>query len=361
MKKIIGIVLVMVMILSLGIACTNEPAEEPVKETVESENTSEEAPAETELEVREIRVGYHTNLGGAGCVITAEKMGYFAEQGLVVELVPFTSGPPEIAAMASGDLQFAYIGNGAHALAINGQAEIISPLQIGNSEKLIARKDSGIETMEDLKGKKIATTFGTSGEVVVDLALAKAGLERGTGADQVEVINMETGGAVTAIISGQVDAVCVWEQYMVAVIDGLGENSIVLAQTADFQDEFIAISSYLATDKLIEEDPELVQRFVNALQKALKYQAANKEEAAAWVAELIDVDLETIMAGIDNASFITPDLAKEMLEDGSMDAIFQLQQDKFIEAEKVDGLVPLDEYLHYEFLIPAIEFALADE
>ena len=360
MKRLITVVLALALVFALT-ACTEKAPEttpapqEPTKAPTDTEPTAEPAP-----EMTKIRVGYHTNLGGAGCVITCEKMGYFAEEGLEVELVPFTSGPPEIAAMSSGDLQFAYIGNGAHALAINGKAEIIAPLQIGNSEKIIARKDSGISTLADLKGKKVATTFGTSGEAIVDLALEKAGLERGTGKDQVNVINMETGGCVTAIIAGQVDAVCVWEQYLVSVNEGLGDNAVTLAETIDFKDKYIAISSYLTTEKLMQKDPELCQRFVNALEKGLKYQEANQEEVAKWVAELIKVDEAVVLKGVGSAEFLTPEKIKTMMEDGTLDQIFQLQQDKFISAEKVDGKVPLNEYLHLDFIKKAVDKAMAE-
>ena len=79
----------------------------------------------TETNSNKIRVAYHPNMGGASTIITGIKQGYFKDEGLEIELVKFTSGPTEIAAMVSGDIQFAYIGHGAHSLAIQGKINIL--------------------------------------------------------------------------------------------------------------------------------------------------------------------------------------------------------------------------------------------
>ena len=86
-----------------------------------------------------IKLGYMPNLISASLAAIGVEEGYFKDYGLDAELVKFTSGPPEFAAMAAGDLDTAIIGHGAHLLAIQGSAEIFYFECLGNSDKEIGR------------------------------------------------------------------------------------------------------------------------------------------------------------------------------------------------------------------------------
>ena len=133
-----------------------------------SASTASDAP---EYERATVRVAYMPNMGSGSSLITGIEMGYFDEVGLDVELTQFQGGPAEIAAMASGDIDIAQIGHGAHALCIEGQAKIFALDLLGISDEVLANTERGIETVADLKGKTIASTAGTSAEIVLDLVL----------------------------------------------------------------------------------------------------------------------------------------------------------------------------------------------
>ena len=60
-----------------------------------------------------ITVAYHPHIVGVGGLLNAIDNGYFDEEGLEVELVQFTSGATELAAMASGQINIGYLGVGA--------------------------------------------------------------------------------------------------------------------------------------------------------------------------------------------------------------------------------------------------------
>lgn len=67
-----------------------------------------------------ITVAYHPHITGVGGLLNAIDNGYFDEEGLEVELVQFTSGATELAAMASGQINIGYLGVGAHVFAPQG-------------------------------------------------------------------------------------------------------------------------------------------------------------------------------------------------------------------------------------------------
>ena len=84
-----------------------QQTEAAAAEMTDGAETTESSKPETV----KLRVAYHPNFGGNNLYITAEKNGFFEEEGLVVEPVKFTAGPQEIAAMVAGDVDIGYIGH----------------------------------------------------------------------------------------------------------------------------------------------------------------------------------------------------------------------------------------------------------
>ena len=147
-----------------------------------------------------LNIAYMPNYGSLWSVETAINKGYFEEEGLTINLVEFADGPTIIAAMESGSIDMGYIGQGAHKLCINGRASIFALSHISNGDALIGGK--GIATVEDLKGKVVAYSSGTSSEDILKNSLDKAGMTM----DDIKAMDMDASAIVTAMLSGGVDA-----------------------------------------------------------------------------------------------------------------------------------------------------------
>lgn len=297
-----------------------------------------------------VKVAHHLGYSGAAVVAIGTKMGYFKEAGLDVELVPFTSGPSEIAALVSGDLQFGYIGSGATTLAVKGDVEVIYFQNLGDAEAIIVNKKSGIKSMQDLKGKTLATTLGTSGENIVNLAIEAAGMKPG----DIEVINMDMGGCVTAMVAGKVDAVCAWSSYRVTIEKMLGENYMELAKTSDFSDRYASVSSWLATQKYIDANGETVQAFANALAKSMDYWKDNEKQVAVWVAEIVESDVPTIESQIGTVFFMNSEQLKIGIDNGKIQKYYEVQQQSMLDTGKIDAIVPVSDYVNWQYMKNAI-------
>ncbi len=297
-----------------------------------------------------IRIGYHSNYGGSGAVLTAIEKGYFADQGLTVELVSFASGPSEIAALNSGTIDFAYIGQGAHSLVINGMAEIVCTQNISDAEAIIVNVNSGIETVADLEGKTIAALFGTSSEDMVNIALASEGLSQ----DDVVMKNYDMAGAVTALASGTVDAICVWEEYRFEAVDALGKDGVMLCTTGDFSDVYAPLSSWVTTEEYIENNEETVQAFVNAVVKAQNYWAYNTESTCQLISNELGISLVNLLLGKDMTDIFTIIELQEYLESGYITHLYEMQQEYLISAYEGIEKVDVSEYLHLEFMQNAV-------
>lgn len=311
---------------------------------------AEEDTKESSKELTKISVAYHPGLASLCVPGVGEGKGYFQEEGLEVNWVKFTSGPTEIAAMVSGDLQFGYIGHGAHNLCAQGQADVISLSHVSNSEQIIVRADSGIKTIEDLRGKRIVTQLGTSGETILNLALEKAGLTR----EDVDVYAMDMSGAVSAFIAGQADAIASWDTHTVNIKKNLDAKLEILAQTADFVDQMAFPASWVATPEYLEENEDVAVRFIRALNKCYDFRAKDMDSTVKYSAEFGKLPYEDIDATRSSAVFYDSTQLKKMVEDQSIYDIYQSQLDGFINSGKAEG-GDVKQYVRVDLMQKAFE------
>ena len=298
-----------------------------------------------------LRIAYMPNMGSASAIIAARVGGFFDKVGITVDLVQFQGGPAEIAAMASGDIDISQIGHGAHALCIEGQAQIFGLDLFGKSDEVMANKEKGIEKIEDLKGKTVAVTAGTSSEIVLDLALQKAGMTR----DDMELVEMDANGAVTAMVSGKVDACATWSPSTNIIRDKMGDNVVTLAGNADFFDQVAFPGSFIVTEAFAKDNHDAIVRFYAAILKAMDYRKDNIEEVCKWLAKEIEADPETIIATKDNYEWLTAKDVEDGLADDSIKKCYESQQQVFIDSERIKEKVPVDQYVMFDVMNEALE------
>src|SRR5574344_433096 len=144
--------------------------------------------AETATEAKKtdtVRVAYMSNYASLCTLVSAMNTGAFEEQGITVELFEFADGPTIIAAMESGSIDIGYIGQGAHKLCINGKATIFALSHISNGDALIGGE--GITKVEDLAGKKVAYSSGSSSEDILVKSLTKYNMTM----NDIEAVDMD--------------------------------------------------------------------------------------------------------------------------------------------------------------------------
>ena len=134
----------------------------------------------SENKVKEIRIGIQQSLSP---LLLAKEKGWFEQsfekEGVKVKWVEFQSGPPQFEGLAANQLDFSQVGNSP---VIAGQAAGIDFKEIGLSQDglkangILVNKNSEIQKVEDLKGKKIAVAKGSSGFDFFFFFLDQAGL-----------------------------------------------------------------------------------------------------------------------------------------------------------------------------------------
>lgn len=352
MKKLLSLALAGVMALSLA-ACGSTPSSTPAS-TPASEPASASTPASEpaeEFETVDLRVAYMPNMGSNSLLATALNMGYFEEMGLNVTLTEFQGGPAEIAAMASGDIDISQIGHGAHALCIEGQAKIFHLDCTSLADAVVANTEKGISSIADLKGKTIGVSSGTSAEIILNLALASAGLTQ----DDVTLTEMDANGMVTAMVSGGVDACATWSPSTMTIANALGDKALTLATNNDYVDQVTFPSSFITTEKFANENHDVLVRFSRALLKAQDYRAANIEEVAKWVAKQCKADEQTMLDCVGEGNWLTGEFVASGLTDGTVKSYYENQQKVFIDAGRITAEVPVEDYVLFDVMQEAVD------
>jgi sulfonate transport system substrate-binding protein len=124
----------------------------------------------------------------------------------------FTSGPPQIEALAAGKIDFAVTGDTppVFGAAANAKTRVVSAWDgAGTGEQILVRTNSSIATVHDLLGKTILVAKGSAAHANVLEHLADTGLKP----KDVKLVFLQPADALSAFANGQGDAWVIWDPY----------------------------------------------------------------------------------------------------------------------------------------------------
>ena len=348
MKKLLALMLALVMVFALA-ACgdSGEATATPTPAATEPAADTTDPSAETPLEPITIKVGYMNNYGSLWSVLTAEQMGYMEEQGITLELSSFADGPTIISAMESGSIDIGYIGDVAHKLCAAGNAEIIALSHVSNGDAVIGGPN--VTSLEDLAGKTVAYSAGTSSEVILTNALNSVGLTM----DDINAMNMDSSAIVTAMMTGDVDACALWSPESLTVLEQV-EGTTKLADNMTFSDTSISLASWIAMPDRVESERDMFVRFVTALFEGMDYSAdEHYDEVAQWVADLLAIDYESAYNQRGDAEWLTGKEVYDGIADGTVAGYYELQQEIMISSGNLEAEVPVEDYVAFDIMTEA--------
>lgn len=352
MKKVVSILLALTMMATLFVGCgkKEEPAApaEPVAETAaQTDDGAAEEPAAPAADPVTLKIAYMPNYGSLWSVITAKEKGYLEEEGITVELVEFADGPTIIAAMESGSIDVGYIGQGAHKLCINGQASIFALSHISNGDALIG--GAGITKIEDLKGKKVAYSSGSSSEDILVNSLSSVGMAM----SDIEAVDMDASAIVTAMLSGGVDACATWSPNSLKILEEMSDAT-KLTDNMTFKDTTVSLASWTVMPKYAEENKDVLVRFTRGLFKAMDYAADDHfDETADAVAKQLAQDYDAVYQQRGDADWMTGQEVSKGAADGTVEAFYNIQKKNFIDTGAVEVDPPISDYVLLDVMIEA--------
>jgi NitT/TauT family transport system substrate-binding protein len=255
-----------------------------------------ETPEEAEeAKMTHLRIGYQPSTHQIAEMIAMEKGWWkedLAEFGITeISDHEFPSGPPEMVAMMGGHLDIAYVGAAPPitAIAQGLDAKIIAAVQTQGAD-LVLRPDIADDytAPSDLVGLKIATFPPGS---IQDTVFKKFLMDNNVSIDDVEIVSMGPGDAMTAIAAKAVDGVFLPHPGP-AVIEMEGNGRSVVGSGEMWQDH--ACCCLLVSDELIREHPEMVKQIVRTHIRATEYLIRNQNESAEIFSRKIGYDLDKV-------------------------------------------------------------------
>ena len=176
----------------------------------------------------------------------------------------FGGGGDVIRAMASGDVAIGEVGSTGVATAISQgmDVELFWILEdIASAEALVARNGSGVNTIADLKGKKVGTPFVSTSHFQLLYALQKAGLKP----TDVQILNMRPPEIAAAWGRGDLDATFIWDP----VLSTVKKNGKVLTTSGDIcKQGACTFDGLIVSRKFATENPAFMVALVKAIGKA---------------------------------------------------------------------------------------------
>ncbi|GAA1727090.1 aliphatic sulfonate ABC transporter substrate-binding protein [Isoptericola hypogeus] len=301
-----------------------------------------------EDETIEVNFGYIPDFNGTSLLAIAEDQGLWAEHGVDVTTSSFTNGPLQIQALGTGDLDFGYIGPGAFWMPASGQAKIVAMNTLGQADRVVAQP--GIDSVEELKGKKVAIPEGTSGDMILTLALQDAGMTK----DDVEIVPMEPAAIVAALSSGQIDGAGFWYPALATVKEQV-PDLVELATNSDFEDTVAFPTAFVAGNDVVADEQEKVDRVLAALRDAIAYRADHLDEAIELTAEFNDLDVADVKADAGNVQVLSLEEIDGYTQDGTFDTWLSGMEDYFVGAGQLPEAVDPAEFYTGDLFLGAGE------
>lgn len=258
---------------------------------------------------------------GYGPIYLAKNKGFFKEEGIEVDCQIQENTQARHSALISGEIDLIGITLESVILA-SAQGipmQVIGVTDISNGgDGIVARKE--INSIADLKGKRVAFPEGQPSHLFLLYQLNKAGLSVG---DIKPVFTDDAGKAGELFAAGQVDAAVTWEPWLSQVVKtGKGQ---VLVDSKGVKDILVGILAG-HRDRIPAETDKL-QRFLRGWYRGLQYASEHPDESIPIMADGFQLPPEEFKSIMQGLRFISKDEAKSMLgADGSKGSFYDITQ-----------------------------------
>ena len=309
------------------------------------------APAFAQAKTK-IRVGYLHTLAVDGQIWTGMDRGSFDKQGIELEMRQFNTGLELFQALIGGSLDVLATGAVLSNFPARGQGKVflINDIEVATAQ-LWVHKDQGIKSFADLKGKRIATTTGTTAHVFLDRALRANSVDP----KEVELLNQTMPAAVTSFISGAVPAVALWVPFNVTVRDKV-QDAVKLADASAYYPQAAIIGGWAAANSYYDANKETLAKLIKGWSEANDYFIANSAEAleALQKAHYSQTPLADIQEQFKAQKMFTSREWKKLYSDGTVTNWLQQSTDFFMANAGIKDFTPASKYFDSSLYLSTI-------
>lgn len=257
-RRMLSLGLALSVIVALGSMAGPAPAAEPLK------------------------IAYGSPWIGWGPLYVAQEKGYFKDEGLDVEIMYIQSDTPQegfdLLATRQIDARLSALDESTLYWTPETPFAVVLATDVSaGGDGVLVRNDRGIGSVEDLKGKRVGLWLTTPSHFLLNHLLHESGMSE----EDVTLVDMPAEAAAAAVVAGDVDAAVTWSPYLAQAAE---DATVEILVTSKDTPGLIADVLLMRKD-MLASTPETCQRLVRAWNKAVEYQKANPDEAAAIMAK----------------------------------------------------------------------------
>ncbi len=262
----------------------------------------------TQAQAETLRIGYQKY----GTLVLLKAKGSLekrlADKGIEVQWTEFPGGPQLLEGLNVGSIDFGTTGEAPPIFAQAAGADLLYVAHeppAPTSEAILVPKDSPLQSVAELKGKKIALNKGSNVHYLLVRALEDAGLKY----SDIQPVYLPPADARAAFERGSVDAWVIWDPFQAAAEHQLQARSLRDGKGLVANHQF-----YLAAKPYALQNPEVVSVLVEEIRGIGEWTRANSAEATAQVAPLLGLSPAITRTAVERqaygAQFISPEVVE---------------------------------------------------
>ncbi|GHC77076.1 taurine ABC transporter substrate-binding protein [Pseudorhodoferax aquiterrae] len=247
-------------------------------------------------QARQVRLGTFGSIDAQNYIRAKDAIAGTFGPGVTGSFVTVRAGSEVISAMAGGSLDICNIGSSPMVVGYaNGlKASMVYVYKsIVDSECMVVQGNSGINTLAELRGKKIGLPFNTSVHFAAIAALKTAGL----GIADVRLINMRADQIASAWQRREIDAAYIWVPVVPRLTDDGGR---IIFKTGDLADKsgLVIFDGLLVRDEFKQQSPDLVLAFLKDFEKIAQAFKQDPKDVVATMTKFLGVDEPAVMRSL---------------------------------------------------------------
>jgi NitT/TauT family transport system substrate-binding protein len=303
-----------------------------------------QTPADAGTTLTKVRIGTQPWIGYGPWWI-AQEQGLFAKHGIEAELIDFVTDTEVNAAFASGNMDVANVAtHTAIKLFANGVDLRVVLVEDASYEADAILAPSSIASIADLAGKTVAFEEGSTSDLLLNYALAEAGMS----INDIVAAPMPAADAGAALIAGQVNVAVTYEPY---ISEAINQNPDIQKLYTGAADPGLISDVLIARTAFAAENPDAMKALMTIWDEAVAFLRANPSEGRAIIARAVGSAPEELATAFDGVVFY--DLAENaagLAPDGEFRKVMEDVQKVSIAIGLIDAAVDLDALIDASFV-----------
>jgi len=222
----------------------------------------------------------------------ASKKGFFTEEGIDVQLIPYSNGPEGLKELVAGKVDMAAAADfaGVRYIFDHEQIRVVTQLSSADLISVFARKDKGIIQPADLRGKKVGFIRKTAAEYLFGRFITLHGLTM----NDITVVDLprdDIDFILEQVEKGEIDAVVPLDPNTTdKFVEKFGENIV----SWSLQDDWKFYPLLFSTAGYLKDNDTLIEKYLRALKRAEDMIHGNESEAKSILAAELQFESKLI-------------------------------------------------------------------